>query len=192
MSGLFTIVIAAHLNAGSQEVPECQILTDVDGVRTTDPRAVLDWQIWSLTSSGRGGRNVIYVDATGRNVAFVDIAGRDLRDLAEDVRRGVPGSFCETQPLSEYQVRKFAFRIASIPIDVLENGGLHVTDDSCIAERTQGITLWKNGRKFHFGYSLCGNPEVPDWLSSLEDALWARYREIKACNATPLGPTSLP
>ena len=176
MSGLLAIIVAANLGAPSAEMPD-------------------DWNIWLLKSSGWGGKSGIFLDSAGRNVAFVDTAGRDLHDLAEDFRRGVPSSFCETMPLSDYQVRKFAFRIASIPDDVLAKGSLSITG-MCADERRIGVTLTTRGRRLYFGYSLeksCRNGrEVPDWLTSLVNELWVRYREIKACSATPSTGASVP
>ena len=176
MSALLAIIAAANLAAPS-------------------PETAGDWSIWMLKPSARGGKSGIFVDSAGRNVAFVDTSGREMRDLAEDHRRGVPSFLCETLPLSEYQIRKFAFRIASIPDDVLAMGSLSITG-TCMDEPRIGLTLTTNGRRHYFGYSLeksCRNgQEVPDWLTGLVNALWVRYRDIKACSATPLAATSVP
>lgn len=149
-----------------------------------------DWNIWMLASSGRGGKSGIFIDSKARNVAFVETAGHDLRDLAEDFRRGVPSSFCETLPLSENQVRDFAFRIAGIPDEVLAKGSLEITS-ACADEPRIGVTLTMHGRRLYFGYSLvksCRGQEVPDWLTGLVNALWARQREIKVCSTTTSTP----
>jgi hypothetical protein len=176
MIGLLAILVATNLG--------------VSGPETTG-----DWSIWMFKSSGWGGTSGIFIDAAGRNVAFVDTSGREFRDIAEDFRRGTPSFFCETLPLSDYQLRTFAFRVASIPEDVLAKGSLSITG-TCADEPRIGVTLSSNGRRLQFGYSLeksCRNGhEVPDWLTSLVDALWVRFRDIKACSVTPVTATSDP
>src|SRR5688572_18340138 len=134
------------------------------------PDALGDWHIWMTTSSGWAAPTGIYVDAEGRNAAYGD---KSDRRLFTDRRSGVPASFCEQSPLSEYQIRKIAFRISSIPNDVLQEGLLLITG-ACADEFQNHITLTLRGRDHHFGYSQekhCRNGrDVPDWLIGLVSA----------------------
>ncbi len=151
-----------------------------------------NWQVWLTEFSGWRAPKGVYVDSNGRNVAYPELDGRDL---IKDLRQQQPTMQCEKLPLTKYQVRKFAFRIASIPSDVLEAGML-IIEGSCFDEPRNGVTLKMNGNTYYFGYSQdksCRNDqEVPGWLTSLVDALWLRYHEIEDCSTTPLESLSKP
>jgi len=165
MTALPTLVVAMTLTAANQE-------------------PVPDWQLWFGASSGMGGRRGLYLDADGRNVAYPPSRSRNN---AFDLRRGTPTAFCESSPLSAYQIRKFAFRIASIPDDVLKNGGLSV-GSTCMDELKYGVTLRIQQREYRFGYSEPLNcrdgGQVPTWLTSLVNALQSRYRQLEDCSIT--------
>lgn len=142
-----------------------------------------EWKIWMLASTGKVSKSGIFIDSSGRNVAFDEAAGRELRDLDGDFRQGAPSTFCDSLPLNEDQVREFSLRIASIPDDVLARGSLEITS-GCADAPHMGVNLDMHGRKLHFGYSLvkaCRGQDVPDWLTDLVNALWARQRDIKGC-----------
>jgi hypothetical protein len=151
---------------------------------TASQDPVPDWQLWFGASSGMGGRKGLYVDSAGRNVAYPPSRSRNN---ALDLRRGTPTAFCESSPLSEHQIRTFAFRIASIPNDVLKNGGLSV-GSTCMDELKYGVTLRVQQREYHFGYSEPLNcrdgGQVPTWLTSLVNALRTRYRKLEDCSVT--------
>jgi hypothetical protein len=169
MSVVYATLIAASLSGSGQELGE-------------------DWQVWGSL----GGRTGIYVDSKGRNVAYSD---RTRRALLTDLQQGTPTSFCEDLPLSEYQVQTIAFRIFSIPSDVLDKGGLSIFG-TCMDEPRDGVTLRMRGRVFHFGYSQiksCRQGQaVPTWLTSLVTALRTRYYNIKGCGEWPVNTKEHP
>ena len=151
-----------------------------------------DWHIWMTITSGWAAPTGVYVDSNGRNTAYSD---RSDRRIVTDLRAGVPASFCEHSPLSKYQVRKIAFRILTIPDDVLEEGILSISGN-CEDDIKKNFTLRVYDRDFHFAYSdenHCRNGrDVPDWLLSLASALQVRYQEIKGCDEMPLTTESSP
>src|SRR5688572_26320609 len=81
-----------------------------------------DWSISLAAPSGWGGRPGIFVDSTGRNVVMNPQNG------------GPPGWYCKEMPLDDADVRAIATRIAEIPTEILEQGGLQIHGSSCADE----------------------------------------------------------
>ena len=172
MIKLLAIVAAANLSGSSLTMPT-------------------QWTMW-LTESSMAGTSGVYLDSAGRNVSADSFTSPDQ---AVAFWRGEPVAFCQEMPLSAYHVRTFAFRIASIPQDVLEGGHLTIRGD-CNDELNLGVSLKLNGEVHYFGYSdieSCRDgKEVPSWLTTLVMALRARNREITDCAATASSATSVP